>query len=141
MEQARTGVTVQGVFAYRDQPDVYYVVVYDSRERQTAIFVGSLEAFAISAALQFDPPERPLTHDTMLNLVTLTGGVVEEAYVNDLRDETFYAIIRVRVGAEVKELDVRPSDALALALRAKCPHLRGRPRDRGSGADVAPRTQ
>ena len=123
MEQVRSEMTVMGVYAHQDQEATanHFVLMRDGRKRRAPIFVGQFEAFAISVALEGEVPDRPFTHDTTMNLLALTGGVLEEAFINDLRDETFYAVLRVRVGDEVKELDVRPSDALALALRAKCP--------------------
>ena len=123
MEQTRSEVKVIGVYAREDAGTLanHFVLMRDGRKRRLPMYVGQFEAFAISVGLEGGPPDRPFTHDAMLKLVTLMGGVLEEAYINDVRDATFYAVIRVRVGEEVKELDVRPSDALALALRAKCP--------------------
>lgn len=123
MEEPRIEVKVMGVYAHEEQDNTanHFVLFRDEQKRRLPIFVGQFEAFAISIALEGEQPERPLTHDVMLTLLTVTGGVLEEVCINDLRDETFYALAQVRVGDEVKEIDLRPSDAIALALRAKCP--------------------
>ena len=123
MEQARTEMKVMGVYAHQDQgaSPGHFVLLCCNPNFRVSIFVGQFEAWAIAAALEGAPLDRPFTHDAMLNLLTLTGGVLVEVCINDLRDETFYAVGRVRVGIEVKEIDLRPSDAINLALRAKCP--------------------
>ena len=123
MDEERMELKVMGVYAHQDQGTIanHFVLLRDNRGRRVPIFVGQFEAWGISVALESEPPERPFTHDAMLNLLTLTGGILEEVCINDLRDETFYAAGKVRVGEEVKELDLRPSDAISLALRAKAP--------------------
>jgi bifunctional DNase/RNase len=76
---------------------------------------------AIAAALNGIPFPRPMTHDLLLNAIQALGGKVERVVITDLRDNTFYATIVLRDEKGVKELDARPSDSIALALRAKAP--------------------
>jgi uncharacterized protein len=82
------------------------------------IWIGHTEAAAILMRLQGQEPPRPLTHDLALSLVESLGAEVDRITVTELRDGTFYArITLVRDGTEI-EVDSRPSDAIALAIRA-----------------------
>lgn len=103
----------------------YCVVLEDAAQRQGEIFIGQSEFLAISLYLNSkvkqDTPDRPQTYETMLNFLTVCGGVIEQCYLNDLRDITYYALVRVRVGDQVHEVDMRPSDAVNLAIRVECP--------------------
>jgi bifunctional DNase/RNase len=86
------------------------------------IWVGAYEANAIALEIEKIAPQRPLTHDLLRNLITEMGARVERVVVTELRDNTFFAIIEMRSSEnEVLTLDARPSDAIALALRADCP--------------------
>lgn len=93
------------------------------RERETGksfpIWIGFAEAQAIVQALHGIETPRPLTHDLAVTLMEASGGQMEELWVHDIRDNIFYAIIRLRVPdrEEIVEIDSRPSDGLALALR------------------------
>lgn len=93
-------------------------------DRFLAIFIGQFEAEAINYELQEGAPHhpRPLTHDLLKNLIRELGGRVVHVLVNDLRDETFYARIVIDMGDDrLIEVDARPSDAIALAVRTKSP--------------------
>jgi bifunctional DNase/RNase len=83
------------------------------------IWVGAAEAQAIAMALHGVAVPRPMTHDLMASLLRELGASVEEVVVSDLRDNTYFAIVRLRVPGEdaLRDVDSRPSDALALALR------------------------
>lgn len=87
------------------------------------IWVGSAEAQAIALVLHGVIPPRPMTHDLMASLISELRAEVEEVVVTDLRDNTYFGIVRLRVAGEKKTRDVdsRPSDALALALRTGAP--------------------
>ena len=86
------------------------------------IWVGAYEANAIALEIEKIAPPRPMTHDLLRNLIIELGVQVERVVVTSLRDNTFFAVIEMRDsdGAPMV-LDSRPSDAIALALRADCP--------------------
>jgi bifunctional DNase/RNase len=86
------------------------------------IWVGPYEANAIALEIEKIAPQRPMTHDLLRNLIVEMGARVERVVVTELRDNTFFAVIEMSTndGASVM-LDSRPSDAIALALRADCP--------------------
>lgn len=86
------------------------------------IWVGAYEANAIALEIEKIAPQRPMTHDLLRNLIVEMGARVERVVVTELRDNTFFAVIEMRGSADdVIMLDSRPSDAIALALRADCP--------------------
>ncbi len=86
------------------------------------IWVGAYEANAIALEIEKIAPPRPMTHDLLRNLITQLGIQVERVVVTSLRDNTFFAVIQMRMSdGNRMVLDSRPSDAIALALRADCP--------------------
>jgi bifunctional DNase/RNase len=89
--------------------------------RWLPIVVGSTEAQAIALQLEKITPPRPLTHDLMKNLLLSLDVQVTRVIVNDLRENTYYALISLKVNGDQKEIDARPSDAIALALRMHAP--------------------
>jgi uncharacterized protein len=91
-------------------------------ETMLPIWVGAYEANAIALEIEKIAPQRPMTHDLLRNLIVEMGASVERVVVTELRDNTFFAVIEMRnnAGAALM-LDSRPSDAIALALRADCP--------------------
>lgn len=91
-------------------------------ETMLPIWVGAYEANAIALEIEKIAPPRPMTHDLLRNLIIEMGAQVERVVVTELRDNTFFAIIEMRAGdGTPMMLDSRPSDAIALALRADCP--------------------
>jgi bifunctional DNase/RNase len=97
------------------------VVLKDPEDRYLPIWIGPFEADAITIALQGGDVARPLTHDLMRNLIAETGASASHILVSDLRDEIFFARIVLDVEGRHVEVDSRPSDAIALAVRLKCP--------------------
>ena len=93
-----------------------------SSETMLPIWVGAYEANAIALEIEKIAPQRPMTHDLLRNLIVEMGAHVERVVVTELRDNTFFAVIEMSTddGTNVM-LDSRPSDAIALALRADCP--------------------
>jgi uncharacterized protein len=85
------------------------------------IWVGLYEAQAIALEVEKTQAPRPLTHDLLKNLVHGLNAQVQRVVVTELKDDTFYAVIWMEQNGEVVAMDSRPSDALALALRADCP--------------------
>src|SRR5262245_12148665 len=98
------------------------VVLRDAEgERVLPIWVGVFEANAIALQIENVTTPRPMTHDLLRNIIDDLRGTVERIVVTDLKENTFYAVIYLRVGGDVVAVDSRPSDAIALALRAKAP--------------------
>ena len=91
------------------------------RERYLPIIIGVPEADAIAIKLQSAEVPRPLTHDLLSNMIQTLGGRVTHIIVNDLVDETFFARIVMDVDGRHVEVDSRPSDAIALAVRVNVP--------------------
>lgn len=86
------------------------------------IWVGAYEANAIALEIEKIVPQRPMTHDLLRNVIAQTGYQVQKVTVSDLIENTFYAKIElVDKKVQTLSLDARPSDAIALALRADCP--------------------
>lgn len=88
-------------------------------ERYLPIWIGPCEADAITVTLQEVEVPRPLTHDLLKNVIAELGGEVEHIVISDLRNEVFYARIVVEANGKHLEIDSRPSDALALAVRLR----------------------
>jgi hypothetical protein len=100
-----------------------YVVMLKEKgaERYLPIFIGPAEANAIAIKLRGETLSRPLTHDLLRNTVEALGASVDSIKINDLMNDTFYAKIVFNVEGEKLEIDARPSDALALAVRVDVP--------------------
>ena len=85
------------------------------------IWVGIFEANAIALQIENVTPPRPMTHDLLRNVITDLKATVQKVVVCDLKDNTFFALIYLDVNGSSVAVDARPSDAIALALRARCP--------------------
>ena len=90
-------------------------------ERYLVIWIGPAEAEAIAMRLGDVSPPRPQTHDLLRNLIESLGGAVSHVLVNDIQNDTYFARIVVQVNGKAVEIDSRPSDAIALAVRAEVP--------------------
>jgi uncharacterized protein len=90
-------------------------------QRILPIWVGFFEANAIALQMENVATPRPMTHDLLKNIITGLNGTVKKILVNNLWDNTFYALIYVETNGEMVAIDSRPSDAIALALRMKSP--------------------
>jgi uncharacterized protein len=89
--------------------------------RVLPIWVGIAEANAIALQIENVATPRPMTHDLLRNVIQDLQADIQKVVVSDLRENTFYALIYLRVQGESVAIDARPSDAIALALRAKAP--------------------
>ena len=98
-----------------------FVLLRDNHGREFKIFVMRDVAVAISMAIETDRPDRPFTHDLIKNIMDRLGATVERITIDDLWQETFYAKITLAKGEETFDIDARPSDAMALALRFRAP--------------------
>ena len=85
------------------------------------IWVGIVEANAIARQIERIDTPRPLTHDLIKNILMLLNAEVEKIVVTELKENTFYALIHIRINGERITIDCRPSDAMALALRTDSP--------------------
>jgi bifunctional DNase/RNase len=90
-------------------------------ERHLPIFIGVNEARAIERKLKDIPVPRPLTHDLAVDIIQRLGGEMMRVVINDLRDETYFACVEIRQNGSTREIDARPSDAVALAVRSSVP--------------------
>jgi bifunctional DNase/RNase len=93
----------------------------EDEKRSLPIWVGLPEANAIALEMEKIPTARPMTHDLLKNVLEAVGARVAKVVVNDLRENTFYAVIHLRLGTNELAVDSRPSDAIALALRVDAP--------------------
>lgn len=89
--------------------------------RRLPIIIGAFEAQAIALEIEGIKPPRPLTHDLLKQLTDNLGAAIIEIVVDELRENTFYAKVILEASGLVQEIDARPSDAIALAVRAEAP--------------------
>lgn len=85
-------------------------------ERTFPILIGLFEASSINRRFTDEPPPRPLTHDLLRNTIEQLGGDAQDVVITELRDHTYFAVLRIRMDGELIEVDSRPSDAIALAV-------------------------
>lgn len=118
-------VTVVGVFEHTDPATPgsgqTFVLLQDDRARKVPIWIGKFEAVAISMALEGEQFDRPLTHDLLRLVVERLGAEVDRIVIDDLWQDTFYAKLSLSRGETMVQIDCRPSDAIALAVRARAP--------------------
>jgi len=114
-------VTVDSIRASLISPHRVVVLKEVDSERYLPIWIGAFEADAIAIELQGIEVSRPLTHDLLKSLIHALGARVSHVLVNDLRNDTFYARIVMDVNGRQVEVDSRPSDAIALAVRVRAP--------------------
>jgi bifunctional DNase/RNase len=85
--------------------------------RTFPILIGQFEAQAINRQLLEEEPFRPMTHQLLKNVISTLGGVVEEVMITEMKEHTYFAVLKVRVGDTVHDVDCRPSDAIAMAVQ------------------------
>ena len=85
------------------------------------ILIGPFEATAIALALEGAPVPRPLSHDLMRNILESLETTLEQVVIHDIKDSTFFAKLILRTNGDLQEIDARPSDGIALALRMQAP--------------------
>src|ERR671938_673378 len=90
-------------------------------ERYLPIWIGAVEATAIAFALQGIETPRPMTHDLLRDILSEVDVQVDRIVINELVDQTFYAVIRMTSDSKSAEVSSRPSDAIALAVRTNTP--------------------
>lgn len=98
------------------------VVLHDlDNKKALPIWIGSAEASAIIRKIEKLAVTRPMTHDLVVDVVNKTNFTVDRVEINDVEEETYFATIFLVKGDEVIEIDSRPSDAIAIAMRAEAP--------------------
>ena len=90
-------------------------------DRSFPIVIGIFEATSIDRRVKGISNPRPLTHDLVASVIDSMGGELQDIFISDLREHTYFAKLRVRHEGELIEVDCRPSDAIALAVTAKVP--------------------
>jgi bifunctional DNase/RNase len=110
------------IFSLAQVVDRCIVVVEEvGGPRLVPIWIGIFEGGAIAAELTGQEPPRPMTHDLMANIFKTSHISMEKVVITDLRDNTYFAEIHLKTNGSVQVIDARPSDALALAVRTRCP--------------------
>lgn len=102
-----------------DQQIIYLKEV--NGERQFPIVIGIFEATSIDRRVRQYSPPRPLTHDLVLNVAAAMGAEIDSVVISELRDQTYFAQLRLRRDGEIIDVDSRPSDAIAVAVIADPP--------------------
>mgnify|MGYP002389828316 CR=1 FL=1 len=90
-------------------------------ERMFPIVIGIFEATSIDRRVKNTVSQRPLTHDLLAHTIELLGGDLQDIYISELREHTYFAKLRIRHEGEMMEVDARPSDAIALAVTVDVP--------------------
>ena len=117
-------VEVQQIALSRDANNDRFLILKtkdESDNRICPIMIGHFEANAIITPTRDPSPKRPMTHDLLMNVISELDGSIEHVCISSLEDKTFMADVTVRVGDELRDIDARPSDAIALAMRARVP--------------------
>jgi bifunctional DNase/RNase len=98
------------------------VLLKDGSDRRALpIYIGQEQARAIMGAMENQKPPRPLTHDLIVNMLETWNMTLDKVIIHTLQKDTFYAALILQQGDVKKEIDVRPSDAIAIALRTNTP--------------------
>ncbi|BDI33020.1 hypothetical protein CCAX7_50710 [Capsulimonas corticalis] len=117
-------IKVVNVYVHQEQgaPAQHFVLLRDNKGRRVPIWVGQFEAWAIMMALEGEAPDRPMTHDLIKLALERLDVKIERITIDDLWNDTFYAKINVvRADGSTLDIDARPSDAIAVAVRAHAP--------------------
>jgi len=90
-------------------------------ERMFPIVIGFFEATSIDRRVRGLPSPRPLTHDLLASAIDSLGGELQDIYISELREHTYYAKLRIKHDGEIVQVDARPSDAIAVAVTVDVP--------------------
>jgi bifunctional DNase/RNase len=116
-------VQIEGIFAADSGGNTSRFVLVSDGERKLPILIGGFEATAITLPLEGTRPDRPLTHDLIRNILDRLDIRLDRVVIDDLWNGIYYAKLYLRAGKEEMEIDARPSDAIALAVRFDAPIL------------------
>lgn len=114
-------VQIEGVFAAENGGQISRFVLVSDGERKLPILIGPFEAQAIQLVLENTRPDRPMTHDLVRNILDRMEATIDRVVIDDFWNTIYYAKLYVRQGNEESEIDARPSDAIALAVRFDAP--------------------
>lgn len=115
------------------QMELTRIIIHESNEQQIIylrevdgdrtfpIVIGFFEATSIDRRIRGQSTPRPLTHDLLANVIELLGGELQDIYISELREHTYFAKLRVKHEGEIVEIDSRPSDAIAVAVTVDVP--------------------
>lgn len=113
---------VEGIIQHNDD-EAPHILLRDNRSRPLEIAIGLCEAKAIQMGLDNEPSPRPMTHDLMLVIANQLDAQVTRVVIDDISGGTYFARLTLTTPTEVIHLDCRPSDGIALAIRARAPIL------------------
>jgi len=115
-------VNIKGVYLIEKEPGpVPIVLLEDDMKRIMPIYIGLSEAISINSALNHEIPPRPMTHDLFVTLVERLGSKIESILIDELNEGVYYARISVFMDGKSFDIDARPSDSIAIALRCCAP--------------------
>jgi bifunctional DNase/RNase len=113
---------VRIIISDNNEQQIIYLKEVDG-ERTFPIVIGFFEATSIDRRVRSQSTPRPLTHDLLANAIDQLGGEIQDIYISELRDHTYYAKLRIKHDGEMIEVDSRPSDAIAVAVTVDVPIL------------------
>lgn len=114
-------VAVEGIFSGEANGQVQRFVLLADGDRKLPILIGPFEASAIIYPMEGSQPDRPMTHDLLRNIIDRLGATLDRVVIDDLWNAIYYAKLYLRRDEEEMEVDARPSDAIALAVRFEVP--------------------
>ena len=116
--EEKVQVDILGLSSSQASGGAYALILKEtSGPRRLPIIIGAFEAQSIALEMEGIKPPRPLTHDLLKNIIDSLGGELIDVFINELRDGTFFA----RINLDTQEIDARPSDAIAIAVRYGAP--------------------
>ncbi|MDB5349342.1 MAG: hypothetical protein JWN86_589 [Planctomycetota bacterium] len=108
------------IISETNEQQIIYLREVDG-DRTFPIMIGMFEATSIDRRVKGIPTQRPLTHDLLASAIELLGGELQDIYINELREHTYFAKLRIKHEGEIVEVDARPSDAIAVAVTVDVP--------------------
>ncbi|MBX6312887.1 MAG: bifunctional nuclease family protein [Isosphaeraceae bacterium] len=108
------------IISDNNEQQIIYLKEVDG-ERTFPIVIGFFEATSIDRRVRGQTTPRPLTHDLLASTIDQLGGQLQDIYISELRDHTYYAKLRIKHEGEIVEVDSRPSDAIAVAVTVDVP--------------------
>jgi bifunctional DNase/RNase len=113
---------VRIIISENNEQQIIYLREVDG-DRTFPIVIGFFEATSIDRRVRGQATPRPLTHDLLANAIEQLGGEIQDIYISELRDHTYFAKLRIKHDGEMIEVDSRPSDAIAVAVTVDVPIL------------------